>query len=134
MKTSRILAMFLALAMVFTLGGVSFAENTAEEAPSTLVYATSTFGQKFSPFFATTAYDVEVLDLTQGVLFGYDRGGAMIEHGIEGETRTYNGTDYTYYTMGNVDVIQNEDGTVDYNLTMRDDIVFSDGVPADMMT
>ena len=49
MKTSRILATFLALAMVFTLGGVSFAENTAEEAPSTLVYATSTFGQKFSP-------------------------------------------------------------------------------------
>ena len=132
MKTSRILAMFLALAMVFTLGGVSFAENTAEEAPSTLVYATSTFGQKFSPFFATTAYDMEVVDLTQGALFGYDRGGAMIEHGIEGETRTYNGTDYTYYTMGNVDVIQNEDGTVDYNLTMRDDIVFSDGVPADI--
>ena len=35
MKTSRFLAMLLALAMVLTLGGVSFAEEA--DAPSTLV-------------------------------------------------------------------------------------------------
>ena len=122
--------MLLALAMVLTLGGVSFAEEA--DAPSTLVYATSPFGQKFSPFFATTAYDMEVVDLTQGLLLAADRGGAIIEHGIEGETRTYNGTDYTYYGLGDVEVVQNEDGTVDYFLTMRDDVVFSDGVPADI--
>ena len=132
MKTSRILAMLLAFAMVLTMGGVALAEDNAEDAPSTLVYATSTFGQKFSPFFATTAYDMEVVDLTQGLLLAADRGGAIVEHGIEGETRTYNGTDYTYYGMGDVEVVQNEDGTVDYNLTMRDDIVFSDGTPADI--
>ena len=132
MKTSRILAMLLAFAMVLTMGGVALAEDKAEDAPSTLVYATSTFGQKFSPFFATTAYDMEVVDLTQGLLLAADRGGAIVEHGIEGETRTYNGTDYTYYGMGDVEVLQNEDGTVDYNLTMRDDIVFSDGTPADI--
>ena len=132
MKTSRILAMLLAFAMVLTMGGVALAEDNAEDAPSTLVYATSTFGQKFSPFFATTAYDMEVVDLTQGLLLAADRGGAIVEHGIEGETRTYNGTDYTYYGMGDVEVLQNEDGTVDYNLTMRDDIVFSDGTPADI--
>ena len=132
MKTSRILAMLLAFAMVLTMGGVALAEDKAEDAPSTLVYATSTFGQKFSPFFATTAYDQEVVDLTQGSLLAADRGGAIVEHGIEGETRTYNGTDYTYYGMGDVEVVQNEDGTVDYNLTMRDDIVFSDGTPADI--
>ena len=132
MKTSRILAMLLAFAMVLTMGGVALAEDKAEDAPSTLVYATSTFGQKFSPFFVTTAYDQEVVDLTQGSLLAADRGGAIVEHGIEGETRTYNGTDYTYYGMGDVEVVQNEDGTVDYNLTMRDDIVFSDGTPADI--
>ena len=130
MKTSRFLAMLLALAMVLTLGGVSFAEEA--DAPSTLVYATSTFGQKFSPFFSTTAYDTEVVELTQGFLLGTDRGGAVVEHGIEGETRTYNGTDYTYYGFGDVEVVQNEDGTVDYFLTMRDDVVFSDGTPADI--
>ena len=73
-----------------------------------------------------------MVDLTQGLLLAADRGGAIVEHGIEGETRTYNGTDYTYYGMGDVEVVQNEDGTVDYNLTMRDDIVFSDGTPADI--
>ena len=130
MKSSRFLAMLLALAMVLTLGGVSFAEEA--DAPSTIVYATSTFGQKFSPFFATTAYDMEVVDLTQGFLLATDRGGAVVEHGIEGETRTYNGTDYTYYGFGDVEVVQNEDGTVDYFLTMRDDVVFSDGTPADI--
>ena len=107
-------------------------EAPVEEAPAndTLVYVTSTFGQKFSPFFATTAYDMEVVDMTQGGLLAADRGGAIIYNGIEGETVTYNGTDYTYYGMGNVEVVMNDDGTVDYNLIMRDDIVFSDGVPA----
>ena len=94
------------------------------------VYATATFGQKFSPFFYTTAYDHEVVALTQASLLASDRGGAIVEHGIEGETREYNGTDYTYYGLGDVEVVQNDDGSVDYNLTMRDDVVFSDGVPA----
>ena len=34
--------------------------------------------------------------------------------------------------MGDVEVVENADGTVDYNLTMRDDIKFSDGTPADI--
>ena len=107
-------------------------EETEPEAPArdTLVYATSAFGQKFSPFFATTAYDMDVVNLTTGGLLAADRGGAVIFNGIEGETVNYNGTDYTYYGMGDVEVVQNDDGSVDYNLTMRDDIVFSDGVPA----
>ena len=108
-------------------------ETPAEEpANTTLVYATAAFGQKFSPFFATTAYDQEVVDLTQGGMLAADRGGNVIRNGIEGETVNYNGTDYTYYGMGNVEVVQNDDGTVDYNLTMRDDIKFSDGTPADI--
>ena len=142
----KILALVLALVMVLALcacGNSSTpapseetqapAEETqapAEENTSTLVYATSTFGQKFSPFFYTTAYDEEVVSNFTGGLLAADRGGAIIHHGIEGETVEYNGTDYTYYGMGDVDVVQNDDGSVDYNLTMRDDIVFSDGTPA----
>ena len=100
-----------------------------EEARENIVYATSTFGQKFSPFFATTAYDMEVVDLTQGGALAADRGGAVIYNGIEGETINYNGTDYTYYGMGDVEVTQNDDGTVDYTITIRDDLKFSDGEP-----
>ena len=100
-----------------------------EEDTSTLVFATSTFGQKFSPFFATTAYDMDVVDLTQAGALAADRGGAVIEHGIEGETVEYNGTEYTYYGMGDVEVTQNDDGSVDYTITIRDDVSFSDGEP-----
>ena len=96
------------------------------------MFATATFGQKFSTFFATTAYDVDVVDLTTGGLLMSDREGNIVRNGIEGETIPYNGTDYTYYGMGDVEVVENDDGTVDYNLTMRDDIVFSDGEPANI--
>ena len=141
----KILALVLALVMVFALcacgsSAPAPAESEAptaepeapavEENTSTLVYATSTFGQKFSPFFYTTTYDEEVVSNFTGGLLAADRGGAIIHHGIEGETVEYNGTDYTYYGMGDVEVVQNDDGSVDYNLTMRDDIVFSDGTPA----
>ena len=47
-----------------------------------------------------------------------------------GQTVNYNGTDYAYRGAGNLEVVQNDDGSVDYNLTMRDDIVFSDGEKA----
>ena len=123
-----VLALILACALTNRGGG---GEEAAGEGPEgTMVYATATFGQKFSPFFATTAYDMEVVDLTQALLLQADRGGAIINNGIDGETVDYNGTDYEYKGMGNVEVVQNDDGSVDYNLTMRDDIVFSDGEPA----
>lgn len=98
----------------------------------TLVYATATFGQKFSPFFYETAYDGELVDLVTGYLLTSDREGNIVHNGIEGETIPYNGTDYFYNSIGSVEVVENADGSVDYNLTMRDDIVFSDGVPADI--
>ena len=101
-----------------------------EAKESTMVYATSAFGQKFSPFFATTAYDMEVVDLTQAGLLAADRGGAVIKNGIAGTDVDYNGTSYNYKGMGDVEVVQNADGSVDYKLTMRDDVKFSDGEPA----
>ena len=126
-KLTKLFSLVLALVMALSLTAVT---ATAEESDSTLVYATSTFGEKFSPFFAANAYDQELVDLVHAGLLAADRGGNIIRNGIEGETVNYNGTDYTYYGLGNVEVVQNDDGTVDYNLTMRDDIKFSDGEPA----
>ena len=153
MKSKKLLAMLLSAGM--TLSMIAGCQNSANvdvpdtdteqeqgqegdvtepaqtsEGDSTLVYATSTFGQKFSPFFVTTAYDQEVVDLTQGALLAADRGGAVINNGIEGETVTYNGSDYEYKGMGDVEVVQNADGSVDYNLTMKEGVKFSDGVDA----
>ncbi len=142
MKFRKLLALGLAATMAFSMSVTAFAETedaAAEETEAaeaeegvtggTVVFATSTFGQKFSPFFATTAYDMDVVDLFTGATLAADRGGAIVEHGIEGETREYNGTDYTYYGMGDLEVVQNEDDSVDYNLTIRDDLKFSDGEP-----
>ena len=133
-KKRRLIALGLTCLMAFSSMAMAEATTEAEEAAATesrgnIVYATSTFGQKFSPFFATTAYDMEVVDLTQVPALAADRGGAVIYNGIEGETVNYNGTDYTYYGMGDVTVTQNDDGTVDYTIKIRDDQKFSDGEP-----
>ena len=133
MKKRNLLA--LSLTGVMLLSATAFGAETemavseAAAREGNIVYATATFGQKFSPFFATTAYDMEVVDLTQAGALAADRGGAVIYNGIEGETVNYNGTDYTYYGLGNVTVTQNDDGTVDYTITIRDDQKFSDGEP-----
>lgn len=103
---------------------------TATKKPGKLVFATASFGQKFSPFFATVAYDQDIMNLTMGSILTADRGGAIVENGIEGEWREYNGTNYFYKGMGNVEVVMNDDGTVDYKLEMAKNIKFSDGTPA----
>ena len=131
-KFNKLLALVLAVIMVSALMVSAVAETAeaGEEDANLAVYATSTFGQKFSPFFSTSAYDVEVVELVTGYLLAADRGGAVINNGIEGETVDYNGNEYEYNGIANVEVVMNDDGSVDYNLTMRDDIVFSDGEPA----
>lgn len=122
----KLLALLMALCM---LAGVTaaFAESTAD---IPLVWATSTLSQKFSPYFADTGYDQDVVGMTQISMMTTDRVGGIIYNGIEGETIPYNGTDYTYYGTGNLTV--NYDETTDittYGYKMREDLKFSDGVP-----
>ena len=104
------------------------ASNTAAS-DGTLVLAETGFEGKFSPFFASSAADQDVIDLTQLGLLGADRKGEMILNGIEGETREYNGTEYTYHGTSDCTVTENADGTVTYDIKMRDDLKFSDGEP-----
>jgi peptide/nickel transport system substrate-binding protein len=87
------------------------AEATTSTSDGTLVLAETGFEGKFSPFFAASASDQDVIDLTQLGLLGADRKGEMILNGIEGETREYNGTDYTYYGTTDCVVTENDDGT-----------------------
>ncbi len=103
------------------------AEGAGEDTPMVVGY--SNFNSKFSPFFAETAYDQDVANMTQLALFTSDRQGAVVEKGIEGTTIPYNGTDYTYYGPADLEVVENEDGSLDYNITLREDLKFSDGEP-----
>lgn len=130
MKGKKLLAVVLVLFLV--IGG--FAGCGKKEVNDTLVVGYDHFSGKFSPFFGTTAYDNDVAGMTQLGLLGYDREGAMVLNGIEGETRNYNGTPYLYTGVADCTITQNldEEGNVVnvvYNLKMRDDIVFSDGEP-----
>lgn len=94
-----------------------------------LVVGYAPFSSKFSEFFCETQYDRDATDMTAIMLLNSDRTGAIIYNGIEGETINYNGTDYTYYGPANCVVTENADGTVDYDFTLREDLVFSDGTP-----
>ena len=123
----KLLALLLALAMVLSLGmTTAFAEG--DDTP--LVVATSALSQKFSPFFADTAYDQDVAGLTQIGMMTTDRVGGIVYNGIEGEVHSYNGTDYTYYGTGDLAVDYDEATDITtYSYKMREDLKFSDGEP-----
>ena len=112
-----------------TEGGEDATDETVGNPDGTIVIAETGFEGKFSPFFAASAPDQDAHALTQVVLLNADRRGEIIMHGIEGETRSYNGTDYTYYGLADCEVTENDDGTVTYAITLRDDVTFSDGTP-----
>ena len=147
-NTKQVLALAMAVAMAAGLlaGCGSSASSSAESVASseatseaaatdtgssdgTMVLADTGFEGKFSPFFAASSADQHVIELTNIALLGADRKGEMILKGIEGETREYNGTDYTYYGPADCEVTENADGTVTYAINMRDDLTFSDGTP-----
>lgn len=109
-----------------------FGENlpTAPTITTPLVVAYSEFSQKFSPFFADTAYDVDVANMTQISLLTTDRVGGIVFNAIEGETRNYNGTDYLYKGPADTKVEYDEaTDTTKYTARLRVGMKFSDGEP-----
>ena len=106
------------------------ADNTGGGSDTPLVVGYAQFSAKFSPFFATTAYDTDAKNMTQAALIGLDRAGGIIYTGIEGQTAEYNGTEYTYYSPSNLDVsIDEATGDTTYTVKLREDMTFSDGEP-----
>ena len=147
-NTKKLLALLLAFAMCLGLlsgCGNKTAEESSTPAPSdsqpetsqpvaatndTLVVSCEQgLEGKFSPFFALSAGDQDVVDMFTIGSMGLDRVSNPILKGIAGETRAYNGIDYTYNTTSDIVVTENADNTVTYDLTIRDDMVFSDGKP-----
>ena len=122
----KLLSLVLALAMLTSMTA-AFAEAPVE---TPLVVAIQTLSSKFSPYFADTGYDQDVVEMTQVSLMTTDRTGAIVFNGIEGETLTYNGTEYYY--QGIADLSQVYDAATDittYTAKLREDIKFSDGTP-----
>ena len=122
----RILALVLTAILCLSLFAAC-GKGGANSKP--LVVSSAHFENKFSPFFAASAEDMHIVDMTQIAVLGLDRVGAPVLKGIEGETRPYNGTDYTYTGTSDIEITENADGTVTYDIKMRDDLKFSDGEP-----
>ena len=126
----RTLALILSLVMCLGLlagCGDKKTDDQTKDDTTPLVVGYAPFNEKFSPFFSESEYDQDVWVMTSLGLLNSDRQGQIIMKGIDGETHAYNGTDYTYYGPADCEIVENADGTVDYNFTMRDDIVFADG-------
>ena len=118
----RLLALFLGLVMcASTLVGCgskepaaetpateSATESTTESAEAgRLVLSATGFENKFSPFFAASADDQDVADFVSLYMMTGDRVANPVLNGIEGETRAYNGTDYTYYGPADIVITEN---------------------------
>lgn len=109
---------------------VSSNPKTAQEvivSSKTLKLGVTGLNQNVSPFDLKTEADNAVMKLTQTRLLDYSRGGTIVTQGINGQTISYNGTEYSYTGLANCEVTQNDDGTADYNFVIRDDVTFSDG-------
>lgn len=102
------------------------AVDTSSDTP--LVVGYDAFSEKFSPFFGDSAYDMDVANITGITLMTTDRVGGIIYNAIEGETVPYNGKDYTYTGISDIDVnIDTAADTTTYDIKIRDDVKFSDG-------
>lgn len=140
-KFSKLLAVLMAACMlVMAFAGCKTATDSnkgteteptaAPEANTPLVVAYMPFSQKFSPFYADTGYDMDAEAMTQIAILTTDRVGGIVFNAIEGETRSYNGTDYLYTGAADTKVEYDAaSDTTTYTAKLREDLVFSDGVP-----
>lgn len=95
----------------------------------TLVVAGNGLEGKFCPLFTASAADQDVVSFNNITLLMTDRMAEPVLSAIEGETREYNGTEYTYTGPADITMEENADGTVTYTVKMRDDLKFHDGNP-----
>ncbi len=122
-----ILSLILCVSLVACGKKTPDSQGSEPAATKTLVVGTQNFDGKFSPFFYTNDYENQVMNMVFDALLGTDREGAVVLKGIEGDVRSYNGTDYTYYGIADCEVVENTDGSVDYNITLKKGVKFSDG-------
>lgn len=93
-----------------------------------IIIASTKFSKKFNPFIASSEADRQAVDLTQIPLVTNDRAGRLVYKGIDGELRQYNDENYTYYGASDLSInYDKKSDTTTYQITLRNDLVFSNG-------
>lgn len=117
-----------AMVLVLVLAVTACQKPVDKNKTTPLVVGYSEFSEKFSPFFAKTAYDSDAVGMTQVALMVTDRVGGIVYKSIAGEKISYNGKEYTYTGISDIDVVIDEqNNTTTYKIKIRSDIKFSDG-------
>ncbi len=82
---------------------------------------------KVSALFASEGEEYTAASLSHAKLLSTERGGSIVEKGIEGESFLYLDTDYRYYGISDVTVSRTDSGGALYSFKLREDVFFSDG-------
>ncbi|GAB1432995.1 hypothetical protein MASR2M29_16200 [Spirochaetota bacterium] len=122
-KLTFSLAILLVALMAFLTGcsktpTIKSVERSGSNATNPLVLSTGTLDGKFSPFFATSAYDMDVQAMTQLGLLYYNKFGAP-EAGPKAPCLA---SDYSQE-------ISSDKTTTTYTFWLKKDVLFSDGKP-----
>lgn len=111
-------------------GAVEEETYVAEETGLRIGYDTELVNMQ--PLYADTAVEQEIAALTQERLFAVDRNGTVVQEGIAGDIVAYNGVDYGYQGLADVEIEQDEeDNLTVYHITLRKDARFADGEQVD---
>ncbi len=122
----------MTLALLAVAGVVLAACGGGSSVDKVLVVGYDPFSEKFSPFFADTAYDQDVVGMTSVGLLTTDRDGGIVYGAIEGETVTRGGVDHFYTGLTDLEVVYNETTDVTtYTITLKQGVKFSDGETLD---
>ena len=130
-RIAQLLAVLLCAMLLMSVVGcktsepAKTAEEPATEAPVAsanetvpLVISTGTLDGKFSPFFATSAYDTSIADLTQLLLIFLDKTGTPVA-----------GDEYPCLASSFTQEVSDDKATTTYKIFLKNGVTFSDGQP-----
>ncbi len=105
-------------------------EPSPEQLRKTLNIGVGALEGKFAQLYATADGDKVVDKLTQVNLLTLDRSGNILWHCSNLETSVYNGTEYTYHGIADIDTDYDKESDITtYTIKLRKGLAFSDGTP-----
>ncbi len=128
-QTKALLAIFLAAVMCLC----SVSCSRTEEAPNpgdmgsadaVLNIGCGKLSGYFNPFYVSEGDDLAVCSAVGADLFELERGGNVV---FDGSAIDYQGKEYTYDGIASCEVTNDPDGSVIYDIKIRDGVYFSDG-------